>query len=72
MQQATEPCDKRLNLFSLHTGGVRALTKRCLDISQVTGYFVDPFGTIEQHQFNLTVKSKPVIIKSITHEESPF
>jgi hypothetical protein len=69
MQQATEPCDKNLNLSSPHTG---ALVKRCLDISPMTGYFVDPFGTIDQHRFNLTVKSKPVIIKSITHEESPF
>lgn len=48
------------------------LPKECLDISPVTGYFVDPFGTIEQHQFNLTGKSKPVIIESNTYEESPF
>lgn len=69
MRQATEPCDRNLSLFSENTG---ALPKKCLDVSPTTGYFVDPFGTIEQHQFNLTAKSKSVIIEPITYEESPF
>ena len=46
--------------------------KQCMDISETTGYFIDPFGVVPQQMFNLTGKKQRVIIESITHEESPF
>lgn len=46
--------------------------KRCMDISNVTGYFIDPFGVVTQQAFELTNNLKPVTIETNAHEEAPF